>query len=478
MKQPLALGVLITLLACGPLAAASVETRVSDVFPAGYATNGINSLSLTRNNLVSVGDWQFAAFYGALACEPRPCRAPILIARRSRQGGGWTTRATPFSIEDAFSNTGVRDDHNVVAMGVDAKGFLHVTWGMHNAPLAYAVTREPVTGRAFGDAAGLAFGYRQAMTGEAESAVTYPEFFHLAGSRDLFFTYRMGGAGGGSGNGDQYINRYDARAGRWRRVASPMVDGVSSSMNAYLNTFAQDRSGALIASWTIRESPDWQTNHDLYAARSRDQGATWFSIDGKRLGPPITRETADTLAKVLALPTRSSLINQTSTAVDAAGRPMIATWWAPRAAAGDHTRQYMLYWRGARGAWTASQVSDRAWGEAYDSKADHVRELGRPVVLVDKAGRVLVVTRASDSGKPVTDASNKLVVYWSKDRKTWDKVVLSDVNLGTWEPSYDRALWERENRLSLFFQPVGLGQASSPVQVLDWDAAAYFARLR
>jgi hypothetical protein len=478
MKQWLGLGLVTALLAWGSVAAAQVETKLSNVYPAGYAANGVNSLSLTRNNLISAGDWQFAAFYGALVCDQKPCRAPILIARRSLKGGGWTTRATPFSIEDAFSNTGVRDDHNVVAMGVDARGFLHVTYGMHNAPLAYAITREPVTGRAFGSDRGLVFGYRRAMIGEAENAVTYPEFFHLAGNRDLFFTYRHGGAGGGSGNGDQYIDRYDAAAGQWTRVASPMVDGISSSMNAYLNTFAQDRSGALVASWTIRESPDWQTNHDLYAARSTDQGATWRSISGARLGPPITRANADALAKVFSLPMKSSLINQTSTAVDAAGRPMIATWWAPREAAGDHTREYMLYWQAADGGWTASQVSDRASGEAYDATADHVRELGRPIVLVDKAGRVLVVARASDAGKPVTDASNRLVVYWSKDRKTWRKVVLSDVNLGTWEPSYDRALWERQNRLSLFFQPVGLGQASSPVRVLDWNAAAYFAGLR
>lgn len=473
MKRWLGLGLATAVLACTPLAAAPVETSVSEVHPAGYATNGINSLSLTRNNLVSVGDWQFAAFYGALVCDPRPCRAPVMIARRSLKGGGWTVRGTPFSIEDAYSNTGVRDDHNVIAMGVDAKGRLHVAWGMHNAPLAYAVTAAPVLGQAFDPV----FGYRQAMTGEAETDVTYPEFFHLAGTPDLFFTYRMGGAGGGSGNGDQYINRYDARAGQWSRVASPMVDGVSSSMNAYLNTFAQDRSGALVASWTIRESPDWQTNHDLYAARSRDQGRSWLSIDGKPLGPPITRENADALAKVLSLPAKSSLINQTSTAVDAAGRPMIATWWAPRAPEGDHTRQYMLYWQTPAGGWTASRVSDRGAGEAYDATAGHVREMGRPIVLVDKAGRVLVVVRASDAGKPVTDASNRLVVYWSKDRKTWTRIELSDVNLGTYEPSYDRALWERENRLSLFFQPVGLGQGSSPVRVLDWDAAAYFRGL-
>ena len=471
MKPWLGLVALTTVLACGAAAAAPVETRVSDVHPAGYASNGINSLSLTRNNLVSVGDWQFAAFYGALACDPRPCRAPIFIARRSLKGGGWTTRATPFSLEDAYSNTGVRDDHNVVAIGIDATGVMHLTYGMHNAPLAYATTTAPVLGQSFEPV----FGYQRAMTGADESAVTYPEFFHLSGSRDLFFTWRQGGAGGGSGNGNQFINRY--AGGHWTRLASPMVDGVSSSMNAYLNTFAQDRSGALLASWTIRESPDWQTNHDLYAARSRDQGRTWFSIAGKRLGPPINRENADALAKIYALPTRSSLINQTSTAVDAAGRPMIATWWAPRAAAGDHTRQYMLYWQGPSGGWTASQVSNRASGEAYDATAGRVREMGRPIVLVDKAGRILVVARASDAGKPVTDASNRLVVYWSKDKETWTRVELSDVNLGTLEPAYDRSLWERENRLSLFFQPVGLGQASSPVKVLDWDAAAYFRGL-
>ena len=49
---------------------------------------------------------------------------------------------------------------------------------------------------------------------------------------------------------------------------------------------------------------------------------------------------------------------------------------------------------------------------------------------------------------------------------------------GAWEPTYDRALWQSQNKLSLFFQPVGLGADSSPVSVLTWDAKAYFAKLQ
>ena len=73
MKRWLGLAILTASLVARPLAAAPVKTTLSDVHPAGYAVNGVNSLSLTRNNLVSVGDWQFAAFYGALRCDPRLC---------------------------------------------------------------------------------------------------------------------------------------------------------------------------------------------------------------------------------------------------------------------------------------------------------------------------------------------------------------------------------------------------------------------
>jgi hypothetical protein len=290
------------------------------------------------------------------------------------------------------------------------------------------------------------------------------------------FTYRGGGAGGGSGNGNQYIDAYDAKTKTWRRVGDPMVDGISTSMNAYSNGMAYDSHGTLFASWTIRETPDWQTNHGIYLVRSPDNGRTWFSADGAPLGSTIDRAKADALAKIVSLPTHSSLINQTSMTIDQGGNPLIATWWAPGVPA-DNTRQYMLVWRDGV-LWRTSQISRRAPGEAYDATSAAVRQMGRPIVLTDKQGRVLVVTRATDAGRPIEDASNKLVVTWSRDRINWSSVVLPTANPGAWEPTYDRALWQSQNKLSLFFQPVGLGADSSPVSVLTWDVEAYFAKLQ
>jgi hypothetical protein len=436
----------------------------TEVWNAGYARGGINSVSMARNNLVSAKGYQFAAFYGA----PEHGHVPLLLARRALNAERWRTVATPFAIDDVFSNTGARDDHNIVAMAIDKSGFLHLSWGMHNAPLAYAVSAAPVLGRGFGTHGKLAF-KRARMIGAAEDAVTYPEFFQARGET-LMFTYRNGG----SGNGNQYINSYDTKTKTWRRVGNPMVDGISTSMNAYTNGMATDSRGTLFASWTIRETPDWQTNHDIYLARSPDIGRTWFSADGKALGATIDRAKADALAKIVSLPTHSSLINQTSMTVDHGGNPLIATWWAPGAPA-DNTRQYMLVWRDGN-SWRTSQISHRAPGEAYDATSAAVRQMGRPIVLTDKAGRVLVVTRATEAGRSIEDASNKLVVYWSPDRITWSSLVLPTANPGAWEPTHDRALWRSQNKLSLFFQPVGQGAESSPVTVLTWDAKAYFAK--
>jgi hypothetical protein len=37
------------------------------------------------------------------------------------------------------------------------------------------------------------------------------------------------------------------------------------------------------------------------------------------------------------------MINATFPAVDCSDQPVIATWWAPDAQTGNHSRQYMLF---------------------------------------------------------------------------------------------------------------------------------------
>lgn len=433
----------------------------------GYAVGSINAVSMARNTLFTVGEFQFATFYGVA----QNGRVPLLVARRSGRGI-WQIAETPFSIPDIFSNTGARDDHNIVAAAVDRAGRLDLSWGMHNVPLNYAVSAGPVLGLSFACHGKLAMTNTK-MMGRDENEVTYPEFVH-APDGALLFAYRNGGAGGGSGNGNQFLNRYEEGRKTWRRIADPMVDGTSSNMNAYLNSFAFDTKGGLLASWTIRETPDWTTNHDIYMARSADGGKTWAAYDGTPLGNTITRAAADAHAKIVSLPAGSSLINQTSMTIDAAGHPEIAAWWSPRISGNSATRQYMLVWNDGR-AWQRSQVSYRGANEPLDQTGARVREMGRPLVLTDKGGRTIIVTRSSAAGRPVTDASNRLTVFWSTDRVHWSQIVLSEENPGAWEPNYDPTLWQTQNKLAMLFQPSGLGAASAPVSVLTWDEAAFFA---
>ncbi len=415
---------------------------------AGYAESGVDSVALARNVLADRDGYQFAAFYGAA----KDGHLPVLVARRAfSHPDHWQVVDTGLTI----SSTAAKDDHNIIAMTVDASGVMHLSWGMHNIPLNYAVSSASVLGKSF---ATVSF-HRATMIGRNENSVTYPEFL-TAPNGKLLFTYRNGG----SGNGNQYINAFNAKTRAWRRIADPMVDGISTSMNAYFNAFAFDAKGRLIACWTVRETPNWQTNHDLYCAVSSNLGRSWASLSGVKLGPPINRAVADAKAKILSLPAGSSLINQAGMTVDANGNPVIATWWAPRAAEGDNTRQYMLVWKNKAG-WHTSVISKRPPGEPRDADGTHVRELARPIVLIDKDGTTYVVARSTPS--VLTAKENRLVVYASHDRVTWRKIVLSNENPGAWEPTYDSALWHREHRLALFFQPL-FGTKTSPVRVLTW----------
>src|SRR5262249_35816695 len=133
------------------------------------------------------------------------------------------------------------------------------------------------------------------------------------------------------------------------------------------------------------------------------------------------------------LPQGTSFINQTSMALDTSGRPMVATYWAsgtlgttdytqPVSATNNPNLQYMLvYYDGSQ--WRKTQVTHRTSDSAFDgNSASFVRDLGRPIVLVDQQNRVLVVTRSEDTAqgsyKTPGTPNNNLVVYYNEDLMT------------------------------------------------------------
>lgn len=415
-----------------------------------YAANDINAVSFRQNSLTSVqiGDdtYQFASYYRTVAGSNT---RRVTLARRLLGSTNWDIFNYTTGFNDPNSNA--TDSHNTISIGIDGDGILHMSWGMHNHNLIYRKSTASVL-----NSNPISFGNNLAMTSANENLVTYPQFYTLPDG-DLLFFYRNGA----SGNGNTYLNRYNTATGSWSAVQHPLFDGITSSVNAYFNTLAFDSQGELHATWTDRSTPAFQTNHNIYYARSPDAGVTWTKMDGTPYVMPITEPTAEL---VVPIPEQSTLINQTSMAVDRNDNPLVASWWAPGASQGNHTRQYMLsYYDGAN--WQTSQISNRPL-EPKQTDAT-VRDLARPIVMVDDDNRTVVVMRYDQRSDVVT-------VGYSEDNQNWNLVDLTATGLGDWEPTYDAELWKRENKLHLLYQPVGLGSTSSTISVLEWDAKAFF----
>ena len=457
-----------------------------------YATD-TNSCAIQVNNLTVAGNYEFGTYYDT--------SGDVMVARRTLGSSNWTTYSTGFSATD------ISDDHNVIAIAVDSAGIMHLSWDMHNQVLNYATSNTAVTGSTlnsidFTKATASNAPTLFASSGSTTNEVTYPQFYSIPNSSDLLFTYRNGGSGGGSGNGNQYFDVYDPSTKTFTNNFA--INGEQTSVNAYLNSivFVPKAGGGenLLASWTWRATPAWQSNSNILFAQSPDNGATWYKQGGAtKYGLPIIQNTsaggqANQIAQVVEnIPQNSSFINETGMTADANGNPFIATYLAPGSnatkavsATNNPNLQYMLYYY-TGSTWAQSQISHRTSDTAFDTSAADVRDLGRPLVLIDAQGRVLVVTRSEDTAmgsfSNASTPGNDVVIYYntvasldSASPAAWQSITLDTTNMGSWEPTYDHALWDSQNTLDLMFEPLGLtGQTGSTLQVLQWDEQAYFA---
>lgn len=424
----------------------------------GYATGEINAVSFRIHALLSYGNQQFASFYEP-ADDPKLAdhQGTVVIARRNLDSDVWQIFHTQFTANR------INDAHDTISIGIDGAGYMHLGWGMHADAFHYARTTAPVTG-----SAAIEFGPDQSMTGLEKFRITYPEFYNMPNG-DLLFFARQGVAG----NGDLFINRYSVATQTWSRVVSPMIRGTNphwDPANAYWNNLCFDSKGRLICTWVWRGNQmpggeiGYQTNHNINYARSTDEGKTWEKFDGTHYRLPITQASCDV---VVNIPQGCCLMNQASMAIDAQDRPVITDWWAPDAARGHYSREYMLaYFDGTR--WTTSQISHRNSPEPKEPEQE-VRDLARPIVVIDKAGRMIVMMSYKEEG-------HHIMVAYSKDRKNWSYLTLDNTDMGYWEPpSYDPALWQRENKLDVLYEPSHVGKASEDMKVLEWDEAAFFA---
>jgi hypothetical protein len=478
----------------GQLTATGAVVTFTSVANDGFATTDTNSCAIGVDNLVTatVGSttFQFIGYYNA--------SGEIMIGRRTPGSSTWSTFDS--GINDLGSTS---DDHDVIALAVDGNGAMHVSWGMHNIALNYSVSNASVMAANLSSISftSKASSVKGSLASTTIDQVTYPQFYNIPGTGNLLFTYRdTDGTSGGSGNGNQYFVTYNSATQSF--TDKQIVNGEATSVNAYLNRLVYTPGGTLESTWTWRATPNWQTNSNIMFGQSPDNGATWFQQNGStQYTLPIIQSGSPAAARaqvVWTLPQNTSFINQTDMTLDKNNRPLVATYWAPGttgstnatqavSSSNNPNRQYMLvYYDGTQ--WRTSQVSHRTSDTAFDTSGNDVRDLGRPLVMVDKQNRVLVVTRFEDtslgsfSNPNLGLNKNNLVVFYNEDLMTgniisdadWKSVVLDSAQLGSYEPTYDSTLWASSNLLDLFYQPMGLGQTSSAVKVLEWNEQAFF----
>ena len=89
---------------------------------------------------------------------------------------------------------------------------------------------------------------------------------------------------------------------------------------------------------------------------------------------------------IVPIPQNYSLINQAGMCLDASNNPVMATWWAPGSGTNNYQRQYMVVFPDTNGVWQTRQISNRTNDPPGTMELDAVvRDLGRPVVVCDKA---------------------------------------------------------------------------------------------
>jgi len=289
--------------------------EVVDVAPA-WSGHSVGYCLLTHD------ERQYAAFYDD---ERR-----MTVAMRDVSSSDW-----------AFKRLKSRvgwDSHNYITMCMDAEGFLHLSGDMHGDPLVYYRSERPF------DIDSLA--RREAMVGRDERRCTYPQFLTTAAG-DLLFLYRDGG----SGDGVQLLNRYDAASKTWsRRLSTPLFDGLGR-VSCYPEGPVLGPDGYLHLIWVWRATGACETNHLLCYARSKDM-AQWETAGGEPIALPMSPESAATL--IDPVPIEGGMINEsTVVGFDAEGRTILSYH---KFDADGNTQIYNARWEESQ--WKIHRASD------------------------------------------------------------------------------------------------------------------------
>ena len=398
----------------------------------GYSGTSVNTAVFRANSVVTHKDNQYIAFY-----DPE---GYVTLAKRKLNSDNWTIHKTQYK-------GNVKDGHNIISIGADGEGYLHVAFDHHGHPLHYAKSLKPGS---------LELGEISPMTGIDENNVTYPEFYSLSNG-DLLFVYRSGA----SGRGNMAINRYVVNDKKWIRVQDSLIDG-EEQRSPYWQLYI-DENDVIHVSWVWRETWLVETNHDMCYAKSKDGGKTWLKSDNTPYSLPITLSNSEFACSI---PQNSELINQTSMTADRDSNPYIVSYWRSE---DSDVPQYRLIWHDGK-EWKHREISNRTSPFSLSGGGTKMIPISRPRVVVDN-DFIGVIYRDAERGSVVSLAHTN-----NGANGDWTTSDLTVFGVEAWEPSLDTELWKNERKLHMFVQKtyqgdgeVSLDKKPTSVYILETD---------
>ncbi|MCA2218130.1 BNR repeat-containing protein [Jidongwangia harbinensis] len=399
-------------------------------------TGYMNGESFQQDGITTYAGWQYAAFWDQSGY--------VNLSRRKVPSGAWQN----LRLTDYLTTS--TDSHNTISIGISGQdGTLHLAFDMHSSALRY---RRSVTGLAGApDSAAwtpASFGAVQTtLTGAALPALTYPQFFRAPDGR-LQLALRTGT----SGAGDEALFEY--AGGRWTSVGR-FLDGTTADNNPYLFGIEYDTTGLLHVTWTVRETPNASTNHDLYYAYSRDHGRTWRNNAGSVIATtgssPLRSDAAG--LRVWAIGQNRGLINQESQVVGADGVVHVLASHLPAGApdnpdftAARENAVLVHYWR---------DKQTKAWHQTYTPFRERS---SRGDIGVDAADNLYVASGDSATRELHIETASKASRWsdWTL-RHTSEPIYFSD-------PLIDHERLRTSGTLSIFAPRYG----GSQIDVQDW----------
>ena len=404
-------------------------------------TGYMNGESFQQDAIRTFNGWQYAVFWDT--------GRQVNISRRQLPSGSWQ------NIDLTSYTTSSTDSHNVISMGIShTDGTIHLAYDMHNNGLRYRVSVPGLATNptAHSWTADKFSAHSTTLKGLAlPGSLTYPAFISSLGGK-LQMTIREGASGGG----DQLLYEYNAggASGRWTSVGKIIEGG---DANAYM--FGQEYSPGrcLHMTWTMRETSNPSTNHDLYYAYSCDEGRTWNNNAGSRIATtgsdPLTVSKAG--VRVWSIGQNRGLINQESQFVSNDGVVHVLASHMPDGEASDsnftnarNKARLVHYWR---------DPSTRVWSRTVTSYGEQSQ---RGDIVADRSGNVYIVHGHTADHKLRVATASKSAGY-----KDWAVRYTSGVNYFS-DPLIDQWRMKSEDRLSVF----ATRHASSTIDVLTWTA--------